>query len=440
MKANSLWTDTVRLPAFPALRGGLSVDVLIIGGGISGLLCAYFLERAGVDYALVEAGRICGGTTKNTTAKLTSQHGLTYHKLLRTLGPELARMYLDANENALAHYRRLCRDMDCDFQELPAYVYSLDRPGLLEAEVRALDALGFPAALVHDAPLPFPVAGAVRFDRQGQFHPLKFLAAIARGLRIYEHTRAVTLRPGEAVTVGGTIRAKKIIVATHFPFLNRHGGYFLKQYQHRSYVLALKGGPELGGMYVDAQEPGLSFRNHGGLLLLGGGGHRTGKPGEGWAPLEALARRCYPQARESCRWAAQDCMTLDAVPYAGRYSRHTPDLFVATGFNKWGMTSAMAAALLLTDLVQGRDSPYAPVFSPSRSILRPQLARNAGEAVLSLLTPTLPRCPHMGCALKYNRQEHSWDCPCHGSRFTAEGALIDNPAAHDCRAVRRRRP
>ena len=241
-------------------------------------------------------------------------------------------------------------------------------------------------------------------------------------------TKALELAPGQVVTNRGTVRAEHIIVTTHFPLLNKHGAYFLKLYQHRSYVLALANAPDVKGMYVDEGNTGLSFRNYGSLLLLGGGGHRTGKPGGGWRELEDFAKRHYPQATVAARWAAQDCMTLDGAPYAGRYSRGTEGLYAMTGFNKWGMTSSMAAALLLADLVQGKENPYAELFNPSRRLLRPQLAVNAWESALGLLTPTVPHCPHMGCALKYNPQEHSWDCPCHGSRFGEDGRLLDLPA------------
>ena len=180
-------------------------------------------------------------------------------------------------------------------------------------------------------------------------------------------------------------------------------------------------------------EKGLSFRNYGDLLLLGGESGRTGKKSGGWDALREFAKKHYPDSEEVCRWAAQDCMSLDGVPYIGQYSPKTPNLYVAAGFNKWGMSSAMVSAMILSDMVQGRKNEYAAVFSPSRSILRPQLAVNAAEAVVSLLTPTAPRCPHMGCALKYNRAERSWDCPCHGSRFAEDGALLDNPATEDKR-------
>jgi len=432
---DSIWTQTVQLPRFEPLRSDLRTGVLIVGGGMAGLLCAYCLARAGVDYALVEADRIGGGITKNTTAKLTFQHGLLYDKLIREFGVEKARLYLEANQSALETYRELCRSIDCDFEEKDAFVYSTGSPQKIERELEALSRLGFPAEPVKETPLPFPVAGAVRFARQAQFHPLKFIAGIAEGLRIFEHTKVLELGPGRAVTNGGTVSAEKIIIATHFPLLNKHGSYFLKLYQHRSYVLALKNAPNVGGMYVDENEKGLSFRNYGDLLLLGGGGRRTGKRGGGWRELEDFVRTHYPDAQETARWATQDCMTLDGAPYIGQYSRRTPGLYTVTGFNKWGMTSAMAAARLLTDLVLGRDNPYAEVFSPSRTVLRSQLAVNGLESVLGLVTPTAPRCPHMGCALKYNAAEHSWDCPCHGSRFGEDGRLIDNPATDDKKGI-----
>ncbi len=428
---DSIWRQTADLPRFDPLDGDLKTDVLIIGGGLAGLLCAYQLDRAGVDYALVEADRLCGGVTGNTTAKVTFQHGLIYSRLLREFGPERARLYLEANREALERYRELCREIDCAFEEQDSYVYSLTDRRKLDREMEALERLGFQAEWAETPALPLPTAGAVKFPKQAQFHPLKFAAAIAKGLRIYEHTKVLELGPGTAVTNHGTVTAENIIVATHFPMLNKHGGYFLKLYQQRSYVLALENAPEVGGMYVDQGEKGLSFRNYEGFLLLGGGGSRTGKKGGGWRELEDFARRHYPQARIAARWAAQDCMTLDGVPYVGPYSKGTEGLYVVTGFNKWGMTSSMAAALVLTDLIRGKENPYGSLFAPSRSVLRPQLAANAWESAMGLLTPTAPRCPHMGCALKYNAQEHSWDCPCHGSRFGEDGRLIDNPATDD---------
>lgn len=458
----SIWSDTVNLPNFELLDRDIKTDVLVIGGGIAGILCAHMLEQSGVDYVLVEADRICGGITKNTTAKVTSQHGLIYHKLVRRFGVEKARMYLEANEAALKEYCGLCQSIDCEFEEKDNYLYSLSDPEKLEKEMRALEMIGYPAEYVDKLPLPLSTAGAVKFPRQAQFHPLKFLAGIANGLHLYEHTKVQemgrTAAGCVAMTDRGIITADKVIVATHFPFINKHGSYFLKLYQHRSYVIALEdayggkggdagregwreaGSADLGkhrwglqpdGMYLDEAGDGLSFRTYGDLLLLGGGSHRTGKQGGNWAELETFAKKYYPESREAYRWATQDCMTLDEVPYIGQYSACTPGLYVATGFNKWGMTTAMAAAMILRDQIMGRENPYAPVFSPSRTMLRPQLLVNAFEATAGLLTVSKKRCPHLGCALKWNPQEHSWDCSCHGSRFTEDGELIDNPATDD---------
>lgn len=427
----SLWEQTSEMPHFGALDDSISTDVLIIGGGIAGILCAYMLRASGIDCVLLEAKTLCSGITKNTTAKITSQHGLIYDRLIRQSGFDAAAQYLRANEAALDKYRTLCANIDCGFEETESFVYSrTDRQKLIR-EYKALSALDFPAYFTDTLPLPFPVAGAVCFPKQAQFHPLQFLSGIARDLPVYEHSTVRELIGLTALTDRGRVRAKNIIVTTHFPFLNKHGGYYIKLYQSRSYVLALKNAQNVGGMYVDEAEKGLSFRNFGELLLLGGGDHRTGRMGGGWNELREFAARYYPESKDVCRWATQDCVPLDGVPYIGRYAAGTENLYVATGFNKWGMTSSMTAAMLLTDLLQGRDNPASALFSPTRSILRPRLAANAFEAAVSLLTPGAKRCPHLGCALKWNPVEHSWDCPCHGSRFTPDGRLIDNPSTGD---------
>lgn len=424
----SVWSDTVKIPEKPTMEQDFHTDVLIIGGGMAGILCALRLQQAGIPYTLIEADTVCGGITKNTTGKITSQHGLVYTSLIRRFGAEYARMYLEINEMAREEYKKLCRNTDCDFEERDAAVYSLNDRDKIEKEIDSLWEIGFTAEFSDELPLPFPIAGAVRFPKQAQFHPLKFVAATVPELNIFEHTRALEFTGRGVQTNHGIIHADKIIVATHFPFLNKHGSYFLKQYQHRSYVIAYSETPDVGGMYVDAEDSGMSFRNYKDLLLIGGGGGRTGKPHGGWKELTAFAESHYPQAKECYRFAAQDCMTLDEVPYIGTYSKHTPNLYVATGFQKWGMTSSMAAAMVLCDLVSGNETPFARLFSPSRSILHPQLAVNALEAACNLLTPRRKRCPHLGCALKWNEEEQSYDCPCHGSRFAEDGKLLDNPA------------
>ncbi len=427
----SLWEKTTQKPRFDALKGDQGTDVLIIGGGIAGILCACKLKEAGVDCILAEATEICSGITGNTTAKITLGHGLIYDKMLRRFGEGKATLYAEAQSKAIKEYARLCKTIDCDYEKRDHYVYSLNDRRMIEKEVAALRRLGVKAEASVVCELPFEVAGAVCVKEQAQFHPLKFLYSVAKDLPICENTKIVELMPHKAKTDRGEIAYKKLIIATHFPMLNKHGLYPLKLYQHRSYVIALKGAQNVNGMYVDESDTGLSFRNYGDLLLLGGGGHRTGKNGGCWQELEDFACKHYKHAEVVNKWATQDCMTLDGIPYIGRYAKSTPDVFAATGFNKWGMTNAMVAADILCDLVQGKANPYAAVFDPSRTVLRPQLAVNVFGSVVGLLTPTAPRCPHLGCALKYNRAEHTWDCPCHGSRFTEHGELIDNPATDD---------
>lgn len=432
----SIWEKEVAMPVFPEQKGDLQTEVLIIGGGMAGILCGYFLQKYGIDYCLVEAGRIAEGVTGHTTAKLTVQHGLLYRNIERRYGTEAARMYYVAQCTALENYRVLCSRMECGFEEQDNYVYSVKNPGKLEKEMRTLERIGAKPVFSDTLPLPFPVYGGVGLTRQAQFHPLKFLAQIAKGLNIYENTRVMAFgtynKAGdgmrEILTNRGRIRAKNVIVATHFPMLNKHGSYFMKLYQHRSYVLALKNAPCLPAMYVDEDAKGFSFRRSGEYLLLGGGGHRTGKPGGSYPALYRTKDMFYPAAEEVCHWATQDCMSLDRIPYIGPYSGRTEGLYVATGFNKWGMTSSMVAAMLLPDRIRGKRNEFEPLFSPSRIMITGQLGVNLLESTMGLLSFSKKRCPHLGCALKWNKEEHSWDCPCHGSRFSEAGEVLDNPA------------
>ncbi len=424
----SIWQQTVEKPTFDALKGDLKTEVLIIGGGITGILTAYFLHKYGVKYALVEKDEICSGTTANTTAKITSQHGLCYHKILKSSGEETCKAYLKANNLAAKKYKELLSRIDADYETIDNFVYTTHNQQKLYDEMKALDKIGFKAEYVKELPLPIKTVGAVCFKNQANFNPLKFLYSIAKELNIYENTFVKEVSGNTALTENGKITAKKIIVATHFPFIDRHGSYFLKLYQHRSYVIALKNAQKLGGMYVDDDKKGLSFRNYKDTLLLGGGGHRTGKKGGAFNELRQFANKYYPNSKEICNWAAQDCMSLDNMLYVGNYSKNTPNLYTSSGFNKWGMTGAMLSSMILCDLVLDKSNEFEEVFSPSRSILKPQLFLNGVETTLNLLTPTTKRCSHLGCALKWNKAEHSWDCACHGSRFDKKGKVLENPA------------
>lgn len=428
---NSIWAESCDLPKFESLKGEIKTDVLIVGGGLAGLLCAYRLHQAGIDYTLIEADAVANGVTRNTTAKITSQHGLIYGNLLKKFGAEKAYLYWEANETALENYRTLAKDTDCDFEVKDSYIYSTSSLKKIENELNALEKLHIPAEFTDNTELPLKVSGAVKFSEQAQFNPYKFIKAICENLNIYEHTAAKEFAGNTVLTDKGKITAQKIIIATHFPIINKHGSYFLKMYQHRSYVAAYNNAITLNGMYLDEDENGLSFRSYKDLLLIGSGGHRTGKKSDGWNGAEAYAGKNYPNSKIYGKWATQDCMTLDQIPYIGQYSQRTHNLYVATGFNKWGMTSSMAAANLLTNIIKGKDDPLTKVFSPSRTILRKQIFINAFETTSNLLNFTKPRCPHLGCALKWNEIEHTWDCPCHGSRFTKHGKLLNNPATDD---------
>ncbi len=426
-----LWTKDVKLPDFPVLNSDKRTGVLIIGGGMAGILCALKLQEAGVDYMLVEAKNIGGGITKGTTAVLSAQHDTLYQDIIKKFGTEKAKMYLDGNLMAVKKYRKLSEQISCDFEDKPSIIYSLNDKKKMQQEVSALNSLGFGAEFIPDISLPFSVAGAVKFPGMAQFHPLKFLYGAAKGLNIFENTFIKKLDGTTAYTDNGCIHAQKVIIATHFPFKNSRGLYFMKLYQKRSFVIALKNAPDIGCTIEDNAKNGVFLRNYNGLLLIGGGGHRTGKKGGGFDVPRAFARQYFPQAKEKYAWANQDCVPLDGVPYIGQYSSNLPDVYIASGFNLWGMTTSMVSSEILADLVMGRENQFAPAFSPSRSMIRGQLFSNIGTTLLDFITPTTKRCSHLGCSLKWNPAEHSWDCPCHGSRFNSQGKLINNPAMKD---------
>ena len=428
---DSLWSATAKNEGFPVLREDLKTDVVIVGGGLAGVLCLKELTDRGVDCVLLEAKTIGSGTTKNTTAKITFQHGIIYSKLIKSIGTEKAGKYLTANKNALEKFRKMSEAFPCDFEEKAACVYSGTDRRKIENEIRAYEKLGVQAQFVRDIPLPAECVGAVKVEGQAQFHPLKFMYSVAKGLKIYENSKVMEFLPGKVRCSYGSVTAKKIIVATHFPVINKHGAYPLKLYQHRSYIVAAENAADINGMYLEDKENGLSFRNYKNYLLIGGGDRRTGKKGGGYGAPESFCRDNFPDAEIGFRFAAQDCMSLDGIPYIGEYAGNSDGIYVASGFNKWGMTSSMVAAEILSDMITGVKNPYADVFYPSRSVLHPKLFSNIFHSVTGIITPTVPRCPHMGCALKYNKEEHSWDCPCHGSRFSENGELIDNPATDD---------
>ncbi|MDD4125893.1 MAG: FAD-dependent oxidoreductase [Eubacteriales bacterium] len=426
-----LWTEDIEKPSFNKLNKDIETDVLIIGGGMAGILCAIALRDAGADYMLVEAKAIGSGITKGTTAVISAQHDTLYSDLIEKYGRGRAKQYLDANLAAVSRFRQLSENIPCDYEVLPSVMYSTDDALIMRKEAEAVQSLGFNAEFKKEAPIPVKIEGAVSYPGMGQFHPLKFLYGAAAGLNIYENTFVHKLDKTTAYTDGGTIKAKKVIVASHFPFINRRGIYFIKMYQMRSFVIALEKAEKLGCTLVEHSGEGMYFRNYNDLLIVGGGDRKTSKKSGGFEAVRRFIKHYYKNTVEKYVWATQDCMSLDGVPYIGAYSKSMPDVYVATGFNEWGMTSSMVASMILTDMITGKTNPYGEVFSPQRTILHPQLFANAGSAAVNLATPSCKRCPHLGCALKWNEEEKSWDCPCHGSRFDESGKLIDNPAMRD---------
>lgn len=366
----SVWSESCKFRKREALNKDIKTDVLVIGAGIAGILTAYMLKQKGRDVVLIDAAEIASGNTKNTTAKITSQHDLIYSKLITEFGEEKARQYAKANELAIKKYKEIIEDkrIECDFEEKPAYVYSLNEVDVLKEEAKAAKKLGIYAEFVQKANLPFKINGALKFNNQAQFNPLKFLKDILNELVIYENTRALEIKENLVVTSGGNITAKNIVVATHYPIMNAPGYYFMKMHQERSYVLALENKSEVDGMYIDLNKEGYSFRTYNNLLLLGGISHRTGENEEGgsYDELRKVAKRLYPKAKEKYHWSAQDCMTIDGIPYIGRYSSETPNIYVATGFNKWGMTSSMVSAMIISDMILEKENDFSEIFSPKR--------------------------------------------------------------------------
>jgi len=471
---DSIWSQTCQIKERSPLSGDLETEVAVIGAGMAGVLIASALQEAGKRVVVLEADRIASGQTRNTTAKLTSQHGMIYRKLTDTLGKKMARQYAMANEAALAEVRHMVaeRMIDCDLEAQDAYVYG-DDADKLRSEAECAAALGLPASFVETTALPFPTAGAVRFEGQAQFHPLKFLKAMVEPLTIFEHTRVQEVEEHRLITEHGTVTAEKIVFACHYPFVNFPGLYFARMHQERSYVLALENAPMIDGMWVfaDGASNPYSFRTWNHLLLLGGGGHRCGENSAGgrYDELRRKAREWFPESREAAHWSAQDCMPAESVPYIGRYAASRPNWYVATGFQKWGMTTSMVSAMLLRDLICGRENPYAEVFDPGRLDMEtiPGVLEESGQAVKGhtkrlfqipaetaeklqpghggivfldgekvgvykdedgTIYPVDLKCPHLGCQLEWNPDEKSWDCPCHGSRFDRYGALISGPA------------
>lgn len=483
------------VPDFPVLKEDISTTYAVIGGGIAGIVTAYLLAKAGKDVTLIDAGKILSGVTGHTTAKLSAQHALIYSDLISTFNEEKARLYYDANMEGIQFVKETAEALriDCDFEEKNSLVYATTEKGKkqIQKEARAYEALninGF-LSLGQLADLPFPTEAALTMSDQAQFHPVKFLSRLAEeisrlGGKIYQNTRAISLLKKKTAVLtehGAVIDCEKIIVTTHYPFNDFNGLYFSKLTVNRSYALVAEVSGDIPEqMYISVESPTRSLRpvrgeNGESLLLIGGESHQTGKSSvptqEHYRNLEEFGKKWFSLTSIHNHWSAQDMTTLDSVPYIGQMTRTSKDVFLATGFNKWGMAMGATAGKILSDLVLDKPNGYSDLFKPTRNKFklkdagkftkkntavgkdfvwakakRPDKSpdalhpdeggfvsvdgKKAGgyrdkDGKVHLVKTT---CTHMGCGLEWNDGERSWDCPCHGSRFSYKGEVLNGPA------------
>jgi len=499
-RASSFWLETAEATAEPTTAAPpgtvpVEVDVAVLGAGIAGLTTAYLLAERGRTVAVVEPRQVAAGTTGHTTAKVTAQHGLNYHRLVERFDRATARDY---GQSQLAAFDWLVETVaatgiDCDWEIRDSYVYAErdDQLGELRTEARTAAELGLPAEFVTDPGLPYPVKGAVRFAGMAQFHPGKWLSGLARavtalGGAVCTGVRAVGLDEGSPCrvrTTGGEIRAADVVVATHYPIFDR-GGYFARLRPTRDLVVA-------GPVPADAAPPAMYLAADASrsvrtaplpdgrrLLIVSGGHYRTGTTSTvlaRHAELADWARRTLGLTEVTHRWSAHDLSTVDGLPYVGRYHPLAKHVWVATGFGGWGMTNGTLAGLILADLITGKDNPWAGRYDPGRvnlpaaaglardavatgrllvggylgtrggpgvEDLRPGQGtvvwRNAHPVAVSraddgTLCAVSARCTHLGCIVRWNDAERSWDCPCHGSRFDPRGEVLHGPAIEPLR-------
>ncbi|AIE61629.1 FAD-dependent oxidoreductase [Bacillus methanolicus] len=485
------WRKSTNLPSFQKLSGDREADVVIVGGGITGITAAYLLVKEGLQVVLLDAGRILNGTTGHTTAKITAQHGLIYDELINHFGAEKAKLYYQANMDAITFIKNTVKDqqIDCDLNEEDAYIYtnSSSYTQKIINELKAYEKLGIDGEFLSEIPIPVKMKSALVMKKQAQFHPLKYLSRFVEYLSknncsIYENTTAVDIEKGEQPVVitrdGHKITCRNVIISSHFPFFEKTGGYFARMYAERSYVLGVKTEKEYpGGMYINAEQPTRSLRyaelDGEKLILFGGESHKTGhaiNTIKHYEALEAFAEETFGIKEIPYRWSAQDLITLDKVPYIGPITSNNPNIYVTTGYRKWGMTNGTAAAMLVTDLILKKENRYEKLFTPSRFNADPslknlvsqnvQVAKDLIEGKLELpskhpedlgddegaavavngkragayrdedgkLHVVDTTCSHMGCELEWNNGERTWDCPCHGSRFSYKGEVIEGPA------------
>jgi glycine/D-amino acid oxidase-like deaminating enzyme/nitrite reductase/ring-hydroxylating ferredoxin subunit len=490
-KAISYWiASTSHAPNFPSLTNDTLVDVAIVGGGIAGITAGILLKRAGKNVALLEADQIATGVSGHTTAKVTSLHQLVYAQLIKSVGEERARIYANSNQTAIERVAKFVEEekIDCDFSRTSAYTFAETTETLndIHSEVEAAVKLGLPASFVTETSLPFAIAGAVKFDNQAQFHARKYLLHLAKliagnGSYVFENTRVLNVEegnPSRVVTATGIVRARDVIIATNAPILDQ-GLFFAKNYAKRSYIVAARidraKAPQ--GMYIGTSNDYYSIRTtpapDGGLLLLvGGGGHKVGTvtdTQERYLKLEAYVRSRFGVEEFEYRWSTQDMVSFDQLPYIGKVAPFSNHLYVATGFSLWGMSKGTLAGMLLSDLILGIDNPWLKLYDSTRAtpfVTVESLKNNlevgfhwVGDRLKGLENSSFAdvereegklltinghkiaayrdeqgqihavsaTCTHLGCIVNWNSAEKSWDCPCHGGRFSCDGKVLHGP-------------
>ncbi len=461
---NSIWKkEGQNNRKFRTLEQDIETDVCVIGGGIAGMSVAYYLAKEGKKVVVLEKDRICSKTSGGTTGKITSQHHLFYNYLIQSQNKDFAKKYLKANEEAIQNIEEIIQTekIDCDFERKSAFVWTknLDKLQMIKAEVESVKSLGKNPKFTNEIEILGKIEGAIELENQAQFHPVKYVNGLAKSIlenggEIFENTKVVEYQKRDkeftvlAEAEGNTkqVKAKYVVVCTRYPIFNVPGFYFLKMYQELEYGIAIKTDTKLKGMYVSVEVPTISFRDYAengeNYILIVGNGHKTGEKTEenGFEVLENFAKTYFPDKEIVYRWNAEDTIGLDKIPYIGEYSEVRENMYVATGFKKWGMTSSNVAANLITDKIMGRKSQYEEIFNSTRleAIKNHEEMKNMLKEVgESVIMPRLKGekgkkyCAHLGCEVTWNDVTKTWDCPCHGSRYESDGKLIEGPSVHD---------
>lgn len=427
----SIWVDTVNIKEFPKLKSDIETDILIVGGGLCGILTAYKFSKKGYNVVVVEKDRIGMGITKNTTGVVTAQHDTLYSDYIKKIGLKKAKLFLKSNLEAVEEYKKLSEVYDFDLEEVDTYMYTNNDSTSLYDEYEALKCLNFDAEFVDGINLHINCKNAVKYPKQAQINALKLIDQLSRELTIYEHSEILKFDKCYAYTKNNKIKYSKVIITTHFPFIDRLGMYYAKMHQVKSYVIAVKTNTILNEAYIGDKSGDIYLRKYKDYILIGGNDRLTGTKGMSYSNLIKYAKENYKDAKVEYKWSNQDCMTIDLIPYIGEYSILSNNMYIATGFNEWGMTSCMTASNVLLDVIEQKVTEYTKLFNPNRNMIKKDLFKNLGRYVKHLVKKSPKRCTHLGSELIWNEEEKTWECPCHGSKFTQSGEVIHNPTQQD---------